>query len=161
MPQRSRCRRSTRPLSPCTVDVGYEIAGSWINYSLPANAIDVRDRTLDVELSDPVQRDLLERLYTERARRSSGLFDRADGIWKRILERPKVDVHTYVVSGPSRVVFTQSREKGWRYDLNQRDVVALTPAAARRLLCFFAHDRSFANNVMWVSGPADPLIPGA
>lgn len=142
--------------------VGYELAGSWLNFSLLANTIDVRDRDLEVQLSDPVDRPLLERLYAERARRSSGLLDRPDGMWKNFLERPKTDVHSYIVSGASGpegyVVFTQSRQKGWRYDLNLRDLVALTPAAARRLLTFFADHRSFANELKWAGGPADPFV---
>jgi predicted acetyltransferase len=141
--------------------VGYELAGSFVNYSVAANLIDSRDRSLQIEVCDPVDRDLLSRLYVARAQRTNANLDRSEKFWNRITDNPKGDVHTYVVSGDSGaegyIVFRQLSEKGWGYDLNLRDVVALTPGAGRRLWTFFADHRSFAGKVKWIGGPADPF----
>jgi predicted acetyltransferase len=145
--------------------VGYELAGSFVVYSAPVNTIDVRERSIDVELFDPVDIDVLKRVQTERARAGNGWLDAPERMWERMLDdRGGTDVHTYLVGGSSEpqgyVVFTQSRQEhdGWKYDLNVRDIVALTPAAARRLLTFFADHRSFANNVKWTGPIGDPLV---
>jgi predicted acetyltransferase len=140
---------------------GYELAGSFVNYSVEAKSIDVRDRGLEVELCDPVDRDVLLPMYNERARRTTGNLERSEKFWKRITGNPKGNVQAYVVSGASGpegyVVLTPHSETGWGYELNLRDVVALTPAAARRLWTFFADHRSFAGKVKWVGGPGDPF----
>lgn len=151
-------------LFPATVPVyrrvGYELAGSYVNYSIAANAIDVRDRTLSVELCENVDRTLLERLYTERARITNGNLDRR-AMWDFILDPPKTTVHVYVVSDEGEpqgyVVFTQPSADGWNYDLSLRDVVALTPAAGRRIWSFLADHRSFVGKVRWTGPVGDPF----
>jgi predicted acetyltransferase len=141
--------------------VGYELAGSGIDYSTSAKTIDVRDRSLAVELCDPIDVELLTRLYSERARRGNANLDRSEKFWKRIVDNPKRDAYCYVVGDASApegyVVFRQVSEKGWSYDLVLRDVVALTAPAGRRLWTFFADHRSFAGKVKWTGGPGDPL----
>jgi len=146
--------------------VGYELAGSFVSYSIPVNTIDVRDRELDIELFDPVDLAVIQRLYAERARASNGWIDGApDKMWERMFdERGSAGVHTYLVGGKDRpqgyVIFSQSSadSDGWKHNIEVRDIVALTPAAARRLLTFFADHRSFANNVTWAGPVADPLL---
>jgi predicted acetyltransferase len=46
-------------------------------------------------------------------------------------------------------------------DLPVRDVVSLTPAAAKRLLRLFADHRSIYRSVSFVGGPAEPLLLAA
>jgi predicted acetyltransferase len=139
--------------------VGYELAGSFLNYAVETDVLDVRDRELSVELSDDVE--TFKDLYAARARMTSGNLDRSDYFWERALDPPRTVQHRYVVCGPSGpegyVLFTQPSPKGWMYDLALRDVVALTPRAARRLWTFFADHRSFAGKVKWTGPVADPL----
>lgn len=139
--------------------VGYEIAGSRFVYSIPANLVDVRDRSLDIELCDPVTADALAGMYDDRARSTSGNLDRTERFWERIEYDPKGELQGYRVNGSSGpegyVVFTQSGRI--KFDLNVRDMVALTPSAARRLWTFFADHRSFVDKVTWVGGPGDPF----
>ena len=137
---------------------GYELAGQYVSYSQDAKTIDVRDRALPVELCDPIERDTFVPMYNVRAQCSNGNLDRSERFWRRIVDNPKGDVHAYVVGdGEGYVVFRQLSEKGWGYDLALRDVVALTPAAARRLWTFFADHRSFAGKVKWNGPPGDPF----
>ncbi len=139
--------------------VGYELAGSLIGYQVETDLLDVRDRELTVELSDDF--DVFKELYALRARMTSGSLDRSDDFWTRVFDPPKTTQHRYVVQGPGGpegyVLFTQPSPKGWMYDLALRDVVALTPRAARRLWTFFADHRSFAGKVKWTGPVGDPF----
>jgi predicted acetyltransferase len=154
----SGCALST--LYPATQPVyrraGYELAGWRVTYSLDANLIDVRDRSLPIEVCDPVEPDPLAPIYTARAQRTNGNLDRSEQFWGRIVDNPKGDVQAYLVGdGEGYVVFKQVGH--WGYDLELRDVVALTPTAGRRLLTFFADHRSFAKKVKWNGPIGDPL----
>lgn len=141
--------------------VGYELAGHWVRYKLAADAIDLRDREPDLRRLEGADPDVLLPLYEARARTANGNLHRSEGYRDRVWASEDEDVHVYVV-GPEAapegyVVFSQKRDGDWKYDLRVRDLVALTPAAGRRLLTFFADHRSFANDVSWNGAPADPL----
>lgn len=147
--------------------VGYELAGTWTVYSVDASKIDIpRDRSLDVERVGADELDQLRTAYTTRARASSGHLDRSDYFWReRILGSNFGDPHAYVVRRDDAVegycVFDQSgSDRPIPYDLRMRDLVALTPAAARRLWTFFADHRSFARDVRWAGAPTDPAFFG-
>lgn len=143
--------------------VGYELAGSWIRYRVACAAIDVRDRGLEVRRLEPeTARPVLQRLYDARARRTAGQLARSDDRWERVLSSDRDEVHAYV-AGPADapegyLVFSQHREHVWKYDLQCRDLVALTPAAGRRLLTFAADHRSFSKDLLWTGAPAEPLL---
>jgi predicted acetyltransferase len=149
-------------LYPATVPVyrraGYEMAGSYVTYTLESHKIDVRDRHLAVALC-PLDRELLEPMYTQRAQQCNGNLDRSQKFWRRITDDPKKEIHAYAVgSDEGYVVFRQVSEKtAWGYDLALRDVVALTPGAARRLWTFLADHRSFAPKVRWNGAVGDPF----
>ena len=159
--QANGCALST--LYPATQPVyrrvGYELAGSYLNWSVSSELIDTRDRELDIELTD--DRATFVDLYSARARTTHGNLDRSEWYWDRVLEPPKTTQHRYVVKGPDGpegyVLFTQPTPSGWKYDLALRDVVALTPRAARRLWTFFADHRSFAAKVKWTGPAGDPF----
>lgn len=153
-------------LYPATVPVyrrpGYELAGLWLRYRLGCEDIDVRDRDLPLRRIESPEEELetLKRVYTRRARRTQGNLDRGPR-WRGLVGTHGDAPHAYTVGRPGAeegyVLFDQQREGGWKYELRCRDLVALTPAAARRLLTFFADHRSFATAVVWTGGPADPL----
>jgi predicted acetyltransferase len=158
--QASGCALSA--LYPATVPVyrrvGYELAGSFSRYTIKTNTIDVRERTLDVALVEKPDAKALEDLYSKRARSTAGNLDRSARFWERILNPPKTALHTYVFEDEGYVTFTQPSGDGWGYDLALRDLVALTPRAARRIWTFFADHRSFTQTVKWVGTQADPLL---
>jgi predicted acetyltransferase len=148
-------------LYPATVPVyrrvGYELAGTYVTYTIDTHKIDVRDRALDLALCDPIDPDTFTPIYNARARITNANLDRSEKFWKRITDNPKGDVHAYTLGGEGYVVFKQASAKDWGYDLELRDVVALTPAAARRLWTFFADHRSFTPKIRWIGAPGDPL----
>jgi predicted acetyltransferase len=141
--------------------VGYELAGSWIVHRMPVAVVEVRDRELEMlRVDDPA---VVRPLYAERARRGAGNLDRSDRFWEHALSSEPEDMHIYLVhrdgTREGYCAFRQVRgPDSFKYDLRLRDVVALTGSAARRLWTFFAEHRSFANDVVWVAGPADPMV---
>ncbi|HVL81726.1 MAG TPA: GNAT family N-acetyltransferase [Actinomycetota bacterium] len=141
---------------------GWELAGTWTRFRLPAAAIDVRDRELDIRRVDAGD-GVFKQLYDRRAAASNGHLARTEAYW-RFVQSPRSEetVHRYVVERDGRpegyVVFTQDREGAWRYNLNCRDVVATSPAAARRLWTFFADHRSFSEDVTWSGSGSDPML---
>lgn len=138
--------------------VGYELAGSYLSYSVDAKKIDVRDRALPIGVCDQVARETFAGMYSQRASDTNGNLDRSEKFWERILDNKKNDLQAYVLGdAEGYVVFRQTSQSGWGYDLSLRDVVALTPAAARRLWTFFADHRSFAGKVKWIGAPGDPF----
>ncbi len=57
------------------------------------------------------------------------------------------------------VVYEQRQAPGERdRNLVVRDLVALTPEAARTVLAFLAGHRSTVDNIQWMGAPADPLL---
>jgi predicted acetyltransferase len=134
---------------------GYELAGHFIRYRLASDHIDVRDRTLRVELTE--DRDEIKRLYDERARRTNGALDRGAFIWERVYRAGKADAYLMIgPDGPEGYIF-YTRRDGDDRDRMHAHVVALTRAAARRILTFIADHRSFVEAVEWTGAPADPF----
>jgi predicted acetyltransferase len=140
---------------------GYEQAGVRLGYRMPVRSIDTRDRGLELAPIEPADHAAARSIYNERARHSLGNLDRGEWSWKRIWLPRQGTSRGYLVSGPDGpqgyVVLVQERAaSGSRYNLNVLDWVALTPAAHRRILTFFADHRSAARDVMWFGSPADP-----
>jgi len=137
---------------------GYELAGDHIRYRLNTDEIDVRDRSLAIELT--TDRDAIKSLYGERARRTAGVLDRSPHIWKRVLEPWKTDADAFIVHGDSGpegyIVYQRERSDTVRAHL-YADWVGLTPAATRRILTFINDHKSFIEDVGWNGPPADPF----
>jgi predicted acetyltransferase len=145
--------------------VGYEQAGTRCQFMLPTRSIGTEDRSLPLSAVDPARHEVFHDLYRKRAMRSAGNLDRSQAIWERMVSpHPGADpeelMHAYITGEEGRpegyVVFTQSDREGG-YDLAVRDLVALTPNAARRLLTFFADHRSLARELVWWGPLSDPL----
>jgi predicted acetyltransferase len=137
---------------------GYEIAGDFVHYRLRTDDIDVRDRTLEVELTS--DRDAIVSMYEDFARHSSGLLDRSEAMWKRVFEPWKRETDSYLFLGSHEPegYIVYSREPGERMRGGMSaHFVALTPAAARRMLTFVADHRSFVGSLDWVGPPSEPL----
>src|SRR5436853_5250448 len=150
-------------LYPATVRfyrrAGYERAATRTIYELPLGAISVCDRELDLVAVERSDYDQLRRVYTERARASSGNLDRPPVLWDRFLDPKDRVAHKYMATRDGRaegyIIFLQ----GGRTDpIDVRDICALTPAAGRRLLTLLADHRSIIDLVRWSGPPLDPLL---
>jgi predicted acetyltransferase len=138
---------------------GYELAGDYIRYRVNTDEIDVRDRTLEVELT--TERDAIVALYNERARRTAGNLDRTPHMWDRIFDPYKTDgADAYLVNGASGpegyVTYTRESSASVRAHMNAT-LVALTPAAARRILTFAVDHKSFIETFNWTGPAAEPF----
>lgn len=148
--------------------VGFGRAGQRIIYEIlldhvqpvGASANDYRLQPLALDNQD--SRSELERLYTERARRSTGLLERPAWMWEHILEAPKESqVHKlgYLIIGPDDraagyVVYQQDKRND---PVEIVDAVVSSAGATQRLVDFFAGFRSVTDRLNWNGGAFDPL----
>lgn len=145
---------------------GYEQAGSWFEQSarladfpsagppLPVAAVDRSDERL-------------RSIHRELARRCSGMLDRSEWLWQRILDPlvPQLDLDAYLI-GPDDapegylLVHVERDQDAHSGHLTLRDRALLTPGAVQRARSFLAQHRSIIERV-WTTGPeTEPLQIG-
>ena len=121
-----------------------------------AAALEVRPATLD-------DQDALATAHRAQAARANGHLDRNAYMWMRI-RRPykELEAHGWIAlgrSGPEGYAFTVARRGDrLRFELRVTDLVALTTAAARRLLTLLGSFRSIAETAVLPGGPAEPVL---
>ncbi len=135
--------------------VGYEQAGSRCQYQLPLASIGLKERSVPLHPIDGVEHDAYHEAARARAKITNGNLERSAGMWERMVTDPHGDktVYRYLIGEPDRpegyLFFDQDAEKPGPYHLSVRDMVALSPAAARSLWTFFSDHRSLAKSVTW------------
>lgn len=140
---------------------GFERAAARTIYEVPLAAMNLRDYTLEASPVEPSQHKMLKNLYQRKAKLSSSFIDRPELMWNRLLEPKDHDkpLYQFLVSRAGEpegyVVFTHT---SWGEPLSVRDVVALTPQAARRILTLLADHRSMIDMVRFPGAPNDPLL---
>lgn len=141
--------------------VGYEQAGTWIQYEIPIDAIAGKDRELDVTPTGLHELELLKPVYEQACKREPGKLDRTIWGWTRILEPVRGKAYSYRVGQgdgvEGYVVFTHGTSpRGWGYDLRVSELIANTEAARRRIFSLLYDHRSMAKRV-YLTGP--PSLP--
>lgn len=138
---------------------GFERAAQRLIYELPLAALGPRDYTLDVEPATVEQLDVLKNVYARRAASGSAFIERPDFFWQRMLTPTDKPSYAFVAlrdgAAEGYVLFMHA---AWGEALQVRDLVALTPAAGRRLLTVLADHRSMLDLVRLPAGPHDPLL---
>lgn len=142
---------------------GWEIAGARWEISVPVRDLERKSRDLAVRLAEKADEPALAALYRRVAERHQGTVDRTPFMWRRITDPLKPDVKGFVVDGkdgPEAYAYLRvSRPEGtMRQELHATDLLAATPAGARRLLAFLGDHDSLADRAMWYGNPADPLL---
>lgn len=143
--------------------VGYEQGGVRVRYAVESHRIGISDHDLPVRRVDPLNHEVFHDLYRRRAIRSTGNLDRGPIVWGRTAAPQEEIAFAYLIgpeSAPEGYVIYKhvQGKKPPYYGLMVSDVVALTPAAQRRIWTFFADHRSLTGEVTW-SGPLnDPMI---
>jgi len=105
----------------------------------------------------------LRPLYDRRAAQTNGNLDRNDWAWRRALRGWDDTAVTFAVDGDSGpegyIAFTRPpvSPSAGRFDIRVRDLVASTPAAARRLLALVCDHSSLGRDLVWTGPPGDPL----
>jgi predicted acetyltransferase len=139
--------------------LGYEQAGNRVLYALPARSVPRERREIEATAVDPSRHELLHDLYRRAASRNAGNLDRNEGIWKRVVIAPADELmFAYLLGSPPEgyIVYTQKRVE-LAYDLQVRDLVALTPRAVRAAWAFLGDHGSMANEIKWVGPAVDPF----
>ncbi len=142
--------------------VGYEQAGMHHEIKISLAGRSLGDRTLSIREVEEDDWPAIKSLYQAKAVHYDGHLDRNEFLWKRIRARRELVAKGYaafrdgVMEG--YVFLMQKEEKGFRYSLRASDLVASTPAAARRLLALIADHGSLAATATWSTFPSDPVI---
>ena len=142
--------------------VGYEMAGIECDAELRCDGIDIRDRGLTMRPATDEDEAGVVSAYRTWARRHSGNLERSAYHWDRVRRRRDKTYDGYIIEGDHGI-------EGYVYigavdvpnapaEVHASDVVALTPAAARRILTFFADYRTTRGAAKWRTSPTDPLL---
>src|SRR5215211_3500833 len=138
---------------------GFERAAQRIIYEVPVGAMNVRDYTLEAVPAGPTEYATIKQLYAQQAARSSAFMDRPEFYWNMMLEPKDKPAYKFLVLREGvpegYVVFFHA---AWNDPLQVRDIVALTPAAGRRLLTLLADHRSMIELARIPGAPNDPLL---
>ncbi len=140
--------------------VGYEQGGTFCNWEIPTDSIQIRSSLLPMQPVIPVRHKVFHELYHQQAKVTNGHLDRNQAIWERIESSPDEMVYAYLIGSDhpeGYIVFTQRQEDNSCVILI-RDWVVLTAAAGRRFWSFLAAHRSIVKKVRWRSSAVDPLI---
>lgn len=155
---------------PVYRQAGFEQAGSWNRYRVDTESLIMREREVDIDRIGPLAQDeqldaIVDELgpvYTEQARHELGNLDRSRWAWQRALMPLSRPAYTFCARRDGRIegylTFMHSpHAQSNLYDLDCRDLVALTPAALRGLLGFLGNHRSMARHTYIVAPPVATL----
>lgn len=142
--------------------VGYELAGSQFEITLPLDAIHVREKAVTVRPIEPRDEPALEAMYEEYAAHRPGHLARNDVMWTRIRSPRGKTADGFLFEEAGRmagyVYFRQKNARFKPYSLQISDMLATTPAATRGLLSFLAEHRSVGQDAIWHGYPIDPIL---
>jgi len=141
---------------------GWEVTGARWELSVEARHLDVATRELAVRSFVPADLPAVQALHRDVVREHTGPVDRPDFLWRRVVDPPKRGVQGFLVEGAGGiegyVFLSVARGEGMRQELSATELLAATPAAARRLLRFLGDHDSLADRIVWWGNPADPLL---
>jgi predicted acetyltransferase len=156
--------------------LGYEQAGHRFEVRIPMQRISARvamrtrdGLTLREARSEGTAATRVRELSAQFAAACQGSLDRNELLWKRIelpppnrteparlflIERGRaLEAYVYLTQ------VTQPTGAGaGRYDVFVQDMAAITPAATDRLWAFLAGYSTVGNDLVWMTGPTNPLL---
>ncbi|OLP17591.1 GNAT family N-acetyltransferase [Leptolyngbya sp. 'hensonii'] len=141
--------------------VGFEQAGIFCRFSVPAKTLISRHRRLEMIAVDPQNWQIFADLYQQQAIANNGNLDRHPVIWQRIVHSSSEPLYAYLIgseTNPQGYVILHHQAAPGGYSLNLRDVVTLTAAAQERLWTFLADHRSLADQVLWRGPMVNPSL---
>jgi predicted acetyltransferase len=142
--------------------VGYELAGSRYEMRVPVHGLNFTERTLSLRPIKPSDHPALHEVYRRHASARNGYLDRSHFIWDRVMNPRNETAYGFLVEGAQGVegylYLVRRRKVDLKQELFLTDFVALTAAAAQRLLSFLGEHRSLALEVAWNGTPAEPIL---
>jgi predicted acetyltransferase len=148
---------------PLYRSVGYEAAGSRTLAAIAPDRIGVVERAGTIHALEAQDEALRRTLYRRVAQRQPGHLDREAGLWRRATHDRDDEPHPSWVAvsaagSPEGYVTLERRGgAGIAQQLGALDLVATTPWALRRLLCFLSDFSSVVAEVQFPTGPGDPV----
>ncbi|MCH2202323.1 MAG: GNAT family N-acetyltransferase [Fuerstiella sp.] len=143
---------------------GYEQAGSCCLHRLSLNSIQLRQTDVSLTRIEGVHHEPCHELARTRARITNGNLERNTGLWERAVTFPYADksVYRYLVGESDQpegyLIFYYDADKPGPFNICVRDMMAVSPGAARTIWAFLSSYRSVATSVSW-NGPAvEPLL---
>ncbi len=144
--------------------VGFEQAGSRFEIRVQVSGLDFHERTLALRPIEASDMPAIHDVYRRYAQRQQGWLDRTAYTWNRVTHPKGETAYGYLVEGSAGVegyLYLTRRPlqpRELQQELNLTDLVALTPAAGRRLLSFIGDHGSLAREAVWRGGPVDPIL---
>jgi predicted acetyltransferase len=140
--------------------VGYEQAGSFCNWEVKTENIQIHKSTLPITAID-VNPEILEKLYQKQASLNNGNLARNPFIWGNIFQNKDLQpLYTYLIGASDNpqgyVVFTQKRTDTDNF-VQIHDWVVLTSEAMQSFWSFLAGMRSQIDTIRWRGGLIDPI----
>lgn len=156
--------------------LGYEQAGHRFEVHIPLHRIGARTPmrggdglTVREARCEGADRERIRALSTRFASSCQGALDRTDAVWKRIeapsssrgepsrlflIERGRT-LEGYIFLTQSVPPTTTGPN---RFNVHIHDMAAITPAAINRLWAFLAGYATVGNELIWFTGPMNPLL---
>lgn len=146
--------------------VGYELAGTWQRIKVPLTGLIKHERSLKVRELTEQDEPIAKELYRRRCATTAGVLERNAFLWRRIFHPQGRVSFGYVIEsseGPEGyVVWTQKDAGGLLgYEIEVRDLVAVTARAARRALTLLCDADSLGKFASIPSAPVDPMLAHA
>jgi len=142
--------------------VGYELAGSQYEITLPLSEINVRGNGLVVRPARPDDEPMIEKVYKAHAASHPGNLDRNEVMWQRLRSPRGKTADGFVVERDGTIegyiYFVQESARNKPYSLRISDIQATTPECARRLLAFLAEHRSIGQGAIWMGSPCSVML---
>jgi predicted acetyltransferase len=142
--------------------VGYEQAGARYEMRVQVHGLNFTERTLSLRPVKPSDHAALQEVHRRFASSRQGYLDRPPYIWDRVMNPRNETAYGFLVESAQGIegylYLVRRRTVDFKQELFLTDFVAVTPAAARRLLSFLGDHRSLAVEVVWTGAPADPIL---
>ena len=138
---------------------GYELAGARHETRLALRTFDIRERALEVRELGEQDRRAVNELYARRVKSANGPLDRAGEGWRKVLDIWRSPMVRQGIWDGERleaaVAYPPKLKDG---ALTVAELVAGSPAGARRLLAYLGAQRSTVEACVFHGPAADPLL---
>lgn len=145
--------------------LGWEFAGARLTYTVDLSRLSEHNTTATLRPAAPGDEALINDMYLRRHTGENGCLARNTQIWARVRRIVNDNpLYTYIIEDGGKPVgylmYVQRRAAptDFKYELQVRELVALTPGAAAACINLFRAHRSVATKVYLYGAPGDPVL---
>lgn len=112
----------------------------------------------ELDPTQPVDFQEIQRLHLERAARTCGAFSRSHGLWSRVFRRANASVRVYGIGKRDQLegYVCAAQLQGSPHPLLFSDIVALSPAATQAIWEIASMHRPTVGELRWLGSDRDP-----